>query len=223
MPTTTFNNMFSPGDLDAIMIYPSDPARADAAGAAAVTALQHIHSSRAQYRVQNSAGFISGFDNALDVIATGLSAIGGVALVVAGIGIMNIMLVSVTERTREIGIRIAIGANRGNIILQFLMEAVVLSLIGGGIGMGLGLLVTIGAAELLSKQLGDLLIPYLLIISIALTFSIAFGMVFGTYPAIRAAALTPSRRCAREEAGRAPSARAGCAGPVKPDQPRSGA
>ena len=191
IPTTTFNDMFSPGDLDAVMVYPSDPAQADAAGAAAVTALQHIHGSRAQYRVQNSAGFISGFDNALDVIATGLSAIGGVALVVAGIGIMNIMLVSVTERTREIGIRKAIGANRGNIILQFLMEAVVLSLIGGGIGMGLGLLVTIGAAELLSKQLGDLLIPYLLIISIALTFSITIGMVFGTYPAIRAASLDP--------------------------------
>jgi putative ABC transport system permease protein len=191
VPTTTFYDMFSPGDLDALLIYPSDPTQADAIGAAAVTALKHIHSSRAQYTVQNSASFISGFDNALDVIATGLSAIGGVALVVAGIGIMNIMLVSVTERTREIGIRKAIGANRGNIILQFLMEAVVLSLIGGGIGMGLGLLVTIGAAELLSKQLGDLLIPYLLIVSIALTFSITIGMVFGTYPAIRAASLDP--------------------------------
>ncbi len=100
-------------------------------------------------------------------------------------------MATVTERTREIGIRKAIGANRGNIILQFLMEAVVLSLIGGGIGMGLGLLVTIGAADLLSKQLGDLLIPYLLIVSIALTFSITIGMVFGTYPAIRAASLDP--------------------------------
>jgi putative ABC transport system permease protein len=188
---TTFYDMFSPGDLDAMLIYPSDPALADATGAAAVTALKHIHGNRAQYNTQNSAGFISGFDNALNVIATGLSAIGGVALVVAGIGIMNIMLVSVTERTREIGIRKAIGANRGNIILQFLMEAVVLSLIGGGIGMGLGLLVTIGAADLLSKQLGDLLIPYLLIVSIALTFSITIGMVFGTYPAIRAASLDP--------------------------------
>jgi len=101
------------------------------------------------------------------------------------------MLVCVTERTREIGIRKAIGANRSNIILQFLMEAVVLSIIGGGIGMGLGLVATIGAASILSKQLGELLIPYLLIVSIALTFSIAIGMVFGTYPAVRAASLDP--------------------------------
>ena len=153
--------------------------------------LQHIHGDRAQYHVQNGAGFISAFDSSLNVIATGLSAIGGVALVVAGIGIMNIMLVSVTERTREIGIRKAIGASRANIVLQFLMEAIVLSLIGGGIGMGLGLVATIGAASLLSKQLGELLIPYLLIVSIALAFSIAVGMVFGTYPAMRAANLDP--------------------------------
>jgi putative ABC transport system permease protein len=191
LPTTTFYDLFSPGDLDNLLIYPADPAQADAVGAEAVAALKHIHSDRAQYRAQNSASFINGFDNALSVIATGLSAIGGVALVVAGIGIMNIMLVSVTERTREIGIRKAIGANRGNIILQFLMEAVVLSLLGGGIGMGLGLVVTIGAASLLSKQLGVLLIPYLLIVSIALIFSITIGMVFGTYPAIRAASLDP--------------------------------
>jgi putative ABC transport system permease protein len=71
------------------------------------------------------------------------------------------------------------------------MEAVVLSLIGGGIGMGFGLLATVGAASIISKQLGELIIPYLLIVSIALSFSIAVGMVFGTYPAIRAASLDP--------------------------------
>jgi len=190
-PYTTFYDDFSPGDLDSILVYPADSTQADAVGKATMRILQHIHGDRAQYIVQNGAGFVSAFDSSLNVVAAGLSAIGGVALVVAGIGIMNIMLVSVTERTREIGIRKAIGANRSNIILQFLMEAVVLSLIGGGVGMGLGLLATIGAASLLSKQLGELLIPYLLIVSIALSFSIAVGMIFGTYPAVRAANLDP--------------------------------
>ncbi|HEY1429466.1 MAG TPA: FtsX-like permease family protein, partial [Candidatus Tumulicola sp.] len=103
----------------------------------------------------------------------------------------NIMLVSVTERTREIGIRKAVGATRGNIAMQFIMESVVLSLSGGFIGMGIGLVITIGAASILSRQLGALLIPYLAIVSIALTFSIVVGTVFGTYPAIRAARLDP--------------------------------
>lgn len=190
-PYTTFNAVFAPGDPDSLLVYPTDPKDADAVGKAAVAVLHHIHGERSQYIVQNGAGFVSAFDNSLNVVAAGLSAIGGVALVVAGIGIMNIMLVSVTERTREIGIRKAIGASRANIVLQFLMEAIVLSLIGGGVGMGIGLAATVGAASLLSRQLGELIVPYLLIVSIALGFSIAVGMAFGTYPAIRAANLDP--------------------------------
>jgi len=191
LPTTTFYRTFNPGLLDYLAVFPADQNRADAIGKEAVAALQHIHGSKSQYQVQNGAGFVGAFDSVLNVIAAGLSAIGGVALLVAGIGIMNIMLVSVTERTREIGIRKAIGASRGNIILQFMLEAIVLSIIGGGIGMGIGIVATVGAASLLSKQLGELVIPYVLIVSIALSFSIAVGMIFGTYPAIRAASLDP--------------------------------
>jgi putative ABC transport system permease protein len=191
VPYTTFYNDFAPGDADSLVVYPANPAQADAVGKAAVSALQHVHGSRAEYQAQNAEGIVGAFNGTLQVVAAGLSAIGGVALVVAGIGIMNIMLVSVTERTREIGIRKAIGANRSNIILQFLMEAIVLALIGGGIGMTLGLVVTVGAASLLSKQLGELIVPYLLIVCIALGFSISVGLIFGTYPAIRAASLDP--------------------------------
>ncbi|MBV8491469.1 MAG: ABC transporter permease, partial [Candidatus Eremiobacteraeota bacterium] len=83
MPYTTFSNDFSPGDLDALLIYPADKSEADAIGKAAVKVLQHIHGDRAEYTAQNSASIILGFDKALNIIAVGLSAIGGVALVVA--------------------------------------------------------------------------------------------------------------------------------------------
>jgi len=191
VPYTTFYNDFAPGDLDGLLIYPADPKHADDVGNEAIAALKHIHGSRAEYKMNNGSALVGGFDKTLNIIAAGLSAIGGVALVVAGIGIMNIMLVSVTERTREIGIRKAIGASRRDIVFQFIMEAIVLSLIGGGIGMGLGILITVGAVSILSQTLGEMLIPYLLIVSVALAFSIAVGMIFGTYPALRAANLDP--------------------------------
>ena len=190
IPYTTFHRIM-PGVADGLLIYPADPANANAAIAAAKTALQHIHGTRSQYADQNGQSQVQSFENVLNIIGVGLSAIGAVALVVAGIGIMNIMLVSVTERTREIGIRKSIGASRNDIALQFLMEALLLALLGGGAGMLLGLLVTIGGAELISKQLGAVIIPYVLIVSIAVGFSGAIGLIFGMYPALRAATMDP--------------------------------
>lgn len=116
-----------------------------------------------------------------------LGAIAAVSLLVGGIGIMNIMLVSVTERTREIGIRLAIGALESEVLKQFLLEAVVLSSFGGIIGITLGL----SAAGLLAKLLG---IPFIIspgIILIAFMFSAAVGVVFGFVPAKKAAQLDP--------------------------------
>jgi putative ABC transport system permease protein len=191
LPYTTYHNEVAPGSLDFLLIYPADPLTADSVGKTAITVLQHFHGARTKYVAQNTADQLQAFETVLRVIGIGLSAIGGVALLVAGIGIMNIMLVSVTERTREIGIRKAVGANRGNIATQFIMESIVLSLLGGGVGMAVGLAATLGAANLLSRQLGEILIPYLLIGCIALGFSIAVGMLFGIYPALRAARLNP--------------------------------
>ena len=116
-----------------------------------------------------------------------LGAVAAVSLLVGGIGIMNIMLVSVTERTREIGIRLAIGALERQVLLQFLVEAVVLSLFGGLLGILLGL----GLAWLATSGLQ---VPFMvdpMIVLIAFGFSALVGVVFGYFPARRAARLDP--------------------------------
>ncbi|MDQ6929637.1 MAG: ABC transporter permease [Candidatus Eremiobacteraeota bacterium] len=190
IPYSTFHRM-QPGPVTAIIFYPDTPAKTDDASTAVVAVLQHVHGVRSKYTTQNFAAVAGGFETVINIIAAGLTAIGGVALIVAGIGIMNIMLVSVTERTREIGIRKAIGAGARDIVLQFLMEALLLSLGGGLAGMILGILLTVGLVSVVSQTLGEVIIPYLLVVSVAMGFSIAVGMVFGLYPAIRASRMDP--------------------------------
>jgi putative ABC transport system permease protein len=124
-----------------------------------------------------------------------LGSIAGFSLLVGGIGIMNMMLVSVTERTREIGLRKAIGAKRRDILLQFLIEAVVMCSVGGLLGIGLGILAGQGMASLAVKivkvvdEWPTVISTGWMIISVA--FSAAIGIFFGLYPAIRAARLSP--------------------------------
>jgi putative ABC transport system permease protein len=116
-----------------------------------------------------------------------LGSIASVSLIVGGIGIMNIMLVSVTERTREIGIRMSIGARRRDILVQFLMEAIVLSLLGGAVGIFLGL----GISNLVSKFAGWPTFVTASSIILAVAFSMAVGIFFGFYPARKAATMNP--------------------------------
>ncbi|PKN12480.1 MAG: multidrug ABC transporter substrate-binding protein [Deltaproteobacteria bacterium HGW-Deltaproteobacteria-4] len=116
-----------------------------------------------------------------------LSAVAGVSLLVGGIGIMNIMLVSVTERTREIGIRMAVGARPGDILIQFLIEAVILSLIGGMIGIACG----IGSASLLGALLGSSVVVSPGIVIGSVGFTALVGIFFGFYPARKASQLNP--------------------------------
>jgi putative ABC transport system permease protein len=124
---------------------------------------------------------------ALDTMTNLLAGIAGVSLIVGGIGIMNIMLVSVTERTREIGIRMAIGAKGWDVQLQFLVEAIVISLLGGGIGIALGF----GMADLATRfwDFPTQVPPNA--VFMAFGFSAATGVIFGFYPARKAAALDP--------------------------------
>ncbi|PJI85952.1 putative ABC transport system permease protein [Yoonia maricola] len=122
-----------------------------------------------------------------DVLTGLLSAVAAVSLLVGGIGIMNIMLVSVTERTREIGIRMAVGAQASQVLLQFLVEAIVLSVLGGAIGIALGM----GLAAVGAILLDIPFIPDPGIIALAFAFSAAVGIVFGYFPARAAARLDP--------------------------------
>jgi putative ABC transport system permease protein len=116
-----------------------------------------------------------------------LASIAAVSLVVGGIGIMNIMLVSVTERTREIGLRMAIGARPNQILLQFLIEAVALSLVGGLVGLALG----VGVGLQLGQQFGWSIAFSPTVMATAVGFSALVGVVFGLYPALKASRLNP--------------------------------
>ncbi len=128
-------------------------------------------------------------NSALTMISVVLGGIAGISLLVGGIGIMNIMLVTVTERTREIGIRRAIGAERGSIVTQFLVEAAMICGIGGVIGIAIGFLGTNVAGKLLFE--GMSLLPSLKITLGAFAFSVSLGIIFGMYPAIKASGLQP--------------------------------
>jgi putative ABC transport system permease protein len=139
------------------------------------------------FSISDQAQILDTFSSISGVLSLLLAGIAGISLIVGGIGIMNIMLVSVRERTREIGIRKAIGARGRDILAQFLIEALTLSLIGGAVGIALGALVSglIGAVAGWGFQFS------LLTVAAAVTFSILVGIVFGVWPARQAAKLDP--------------------------------
>ncbi|MFD3448346.1 ABC transporter permease [Microbacteriaceae bacterium 4G12] len=139
------------------------------------------------YSVFNQKDLMDTMSTVTNTMTTMLGGIASISLLVGGIGIMNIMLVSVSERTKEIGIRKAIGAKRKHILMQFLIEAVVLSSLGGLIGVGIGLALT----KLLSVAASMMVAYSMPIILLAFLFSLAVGAIFGVFPAIKASKLPP--------------------------------
>ena len=139
------------------------------------------------FTVRNLAAIAAVATGAAKVMSLMLGAIASVSLLVGGIGIMNIMLVSVTERTREIGIRMAIGANRRAILMQFLLEALVICILGGLAGVALG----IGGAWIVSRAADMVMVVTLGMVGLAFAFASAVGIFFGFYPARKAAMLKP--------------------------------
>jgi len=139
------------------------------------------------FRIRNSSDLVETFNATTQTFTLLLAGIAGISLLVGGIGIMNIMLVSVTERTREIGVRKALGATRGAILFQFLIEALVLCVMGGLLGVGVGF----GGAEVLTRTQGWETAVSPEVVIAAVLFSAAIGIFFGIWPAQRAAKLDP--------------------------------
>ena len=140
------------------------------------------------FQITNQADVLDMASTITGILTLFLGSIAGISLLVGGIGIMNIMLVSVTERTREIGIRKAVGAQKRDILVQFLIESLLICTLGGVLGIGLG----IGAATLISGLIEDMAAVVTLgSVAMSFGFAVAVGVIFGLYPAWRAASLRP--------------------------------
>lgn len=195
IPYTTYNAkiqgglvQFISGTIYAAAINPQASAQAEQQISALLRERHRIQpGADDDFWVRNLGEMASAQQEGTKTLTTLLASIAAVSLLVGGIGIMNIMLVSVTERTREIGLRMAIGATRRDILQQFLLEALALALCGGCAGIGLGLFV---AWKLSSLFMWPLLIRVDMVF-IAMGFSLLIGVIFGVYPARRAARLNP--------------------------------
>jgi putative ABC transport system permease protein len=187
--TTVQNHLTGYGSLDSVLVQANSSTVMDAAQSEVYSVLDERHdisdTSNRDYQVLNQASLLSTVQDTTQVFTVLLGAVAAISLLVGGIGITNIMLVTVTERTREIGIRKAIGASKGAILGQFLVEATVLSIIGGVAGVLLALVVT--RFDVVGIK------PVIMPISVigAFAVSVALGLFFGSYPANRAASLRP--------------------------------
>jgi putative ABC transport system permease protein len=196
MPLTTMQSKISGGnDVQSIAVKAASPDQVDTAIAEITSIIRARHYVTAgaadDFQIRDMREILNTFNQQLATFSIFLSSVGAISLIVGGIGIMNIMLVSVSERTREIGIRKAIGAKRSDILVQFLIEAAVLSLSGGLIGLALALIMSL---FLRNVPLGQLTAGAQIsagVVILALAVSIGIGVISGTYPAFRAARLDP--------------------------------
>lgn len=187
IPLTTAERVLASRGIRSVFLQASSPDQVNGVVAQLDNLLYRKLKNTDAYRVFNQSEVLSTVNQITATFTTMLGGIAAISLLVGGIGIMNIMLVSVTERTREIGIRKAIGAKRRDILRQFLIEALVISCTGGIIGIIIGF----GGSRLLSSLFSISTVISLRIVLIAFSFSVLTGIIFGLYPASKASRLNP--------------------------------
>lgn len=186
-PITIADRVFKYTDISGMSVILSDMTNADEISNKMIRLMENTHKNKDKYSAQKGFKELETIDKVLSTLTAVLGAIAAISLLVGGIGVMNIMLVSVTERTREIGIRKAIGAKTRDIKIQFLMESIILCLIGGTIGTILGISVGKIASSIIHVS-----VPISMkVILVSFGFSSAVGIFFGLYPANKAAKLDP--------------------------------
>ena len=187
LPFTLAQRMLEATSITSFYVSATDSTVVSAAQTAVERFLYKKYQDDSTYSIMNQEEMLAAMEETAGTLSLMLGGIAGISLLVGGIGIMNIMLVSVTERTREIGIRKAIGAKRRNILLQFLIESVVLSGMGGLLGLMLGY----GLMHLLESYMGMSVTASAGVAQLAMGFSMFVGVVFGLYPANKASKLKP--------------------------------
>ena len=187
LPWNTWRTVYGSSDISQVTLQAQDADSMQEAGDKATELLNRVHQTDESYSVFNMEQLAEGIGSITRVMTLIIGSIAGISLLVGGIGVMNIMLVSVTERTREVGIRMSLGATRQQILFQFLVEAVTLTLIGGSIGIILGT----GGASLVSLFAGWPSLVSWYVVAGALLFSMVIGVIFGLLPANKASRLDP--------------------------------
>ena len=187
VPISVMYRMYGTDAIDTIIVAANDRNELTQLGEDIVAALDASRGTSGNYNVFNPATFMEQAEAQLQIVTLVISGIAGISLLVGGIGVMNIMMVTVTERTREIGIRKSIGARNKDILVQFLIESIILTFIGGAIGILLG----VGAGELVGPLVNIDPVVNFTAVAVAVTVSCATGIVFGVGPASRASRLDP--------------------------------
>ncbi len=188
MPRTVISMMFGNREIEQIAVVASDPEKISETGRLAAETLTKAKKlENGQYSINDFSDYEQEVDTVINLMTLFIGSIAGISLLVGGIGVMNIMLVSVTERTREIGLRKAIGATRGRILLQFLIESMTLTSIGGLVGIGLAIIGTIMVSSW--SPITATVSPIVIIIGVG--FSAFIGIIFGILPANKASKLSP--------------------------------